>query len=53
MIKYPKYVVVSTIAMGTQVLIVGYDLQVRKIGKPAAEVSGQPYYPGRSDPFIS
>lgn len=31
--------------MVTQVLIVGYELQVRKIGRKAAEVSGQPYYP--------
>jgi hypothetical protein len=31
--------------MVTQVLIVGYDLQVRKIGKKAAEASGQPFYP--------
>jgi hypothetical protein len=31
--------------MVTQVLIVGYDLQVRKIGKQAAEASGQPFYP--------
>jgi hypothetical protein len=31
--------------MVTQVLIVGYELQVRKIGRKAAEISGQPYYP--------
>jgi uncharacterized membrane protein YccC len=44
-IKYPKYIVVFVIAMVTQVLIVGYDLQVHKIGKTAAEASGQPYSP--------
>ena len=44
-IKYPKYLVVFLIAMFTQFVIIGYDLQVRKIGKTAAEASGQPYYP--------
>lgn len=31
--------------MVTQVLIVGYELQVEKIGVIASEMSGQPWYP--------
>jgi hypothetical protein len=44
-LKLPRFVSVWLVAMVTQVLIVGYELQVRKIGVAAASQSGQPYYP--------
>jgi hypothetical protein len=33
------------ISIVTQVLIIGYELQVLTIGKAASERSGQPFYP--------
>jgi hypothetical protein len=44
-LKLPRFVSVWLVAIVTQVLIVGYELQVRKIGVAAASQSGQPYYP--------
>ena len=44
-IKYPRFIAVFLICIVTQVLIIGYELQVRKIGIAAATASGQPYYP--------
>ena len=41
----PFQILNNTNRMVTEVLIVGYDLQVRKIGKRATEASGQPFYP--------
>lgn len=31
-LKYPRFIVIALISMVTQVLIVGYELQVRKVG---------------------
>jgi len=45
MIKFPRFVPAVMIMMVTQVLIIGYELQVRKIGAQAAASSGQPYFP--------
>ncbi|MCJ1283988.1 hypothetical protein MMC26_003319 [Xylographa opegraphella] len=45
LISYPKYTVVAMISMVTQVLILGYELQVEKAGIAAAETTGQIYYP--------
>jgi hypothetical protein len=44
-VTFPKFTVVAMITMVTQVLILGYELQVEKIGIAAASASGQPYYP--------
>ncbi|CAK7231686.1 hypothetical protein SBRCBS47491_008015 [Sporothrix bragantina] len=44
-IKYPRFVAASMITIITQVLIIGYELQVRKIGLAKAESTGQRYYP--------
>ena len=44
-IKFPRFIQVWLVTIVTQVLIVGYELQVGKIGKAAATASGQPYYP--------
>lgn len=44
-IKVPQYFGASVIAIVTLNVIIGYELQVRKLGIPAAESSGQPYYP--------
>ncbi|KAF1989874.1 hypothetical protein K402DRAFT_325398 [Aulographum hederae CBS 113979] len=44
-LKKPKLAVVGIISIVTTTLIIGYELQVRKIGVQAAAASGQPYYP--------
>ncbi|PVH89756.1 hypothetical protein DL98DRAFT_401128 [Cadophora sp. DSE1049] len=44
-IKFPRFIAVFLVCIVTQVLIIGYELQVRKIGIQAASASGQPYYP--------
>ncbi|KAL1892005.1 hypothetical protein Sste5346_007349 [Sporothrix stenoceras] len=44
-LKYPRFIAASMITIITQVLIIGYELQVRKIGLAKAESTGQRYYP--------
>ncbi|KAL3292387.1 MFS transporter protein [Colletotrichum asianum] len=44
-LKYPRFMPVWLIMIITQVLIIGYELQVQKIGEVAAAATGQPYYP--------
>ncbi|KAJ5119381.1 hypothetical protein N7448_010050 [Penicillium atrosanguineum] len=44
-IKVPQYFGASVISIVTLNVIIGYELQVRKLGLPAAESNGQPYYP--------
>lgn len=44
-LKYPRFIPVFLVCIVTQVLIIGYELQVRKIGVAASEASGQPAYP--------
>ncbi|KAK1751277.1 hypothetical protein QBC47DRAFT_80298 [Echria macrotheca] len=43
-IKYPRFIPAIMITIVTQVLIIGYELQVLTIGKEVAERTGQPYY---------
>ncbi|KAK5115828.1 hypothetical protein LTR85_009422 [Meristemomyces frigidus] len=44
-IKYPAIIPVGMISQVTLTLILGYELQVRKIGIQVAESNGQAYYP--------
>ncbi|OJJ33301.1 hypothetical protein ASPWEDRAFT_30391 [Aspergillus wentii DTO 134E9] len=44
-VKVPQYFGASMIAIVTLNVIVGYELQVRKLGIELAESNGQPYYP--------
>ena len=44
-LKFPRFLPIWLVAIVTQVLIVGYELQVGKIGIAASAASGQPYYP--------
>ncbi|KAJ5652824.1 hypothetical protein N7507_010250 [Penicillium longicatenatum] len=44
-LKVPQYFGASVIAIVTLNVIVGYELQVRKLGITEAETNGQPYYP--------
>ncbi|CAK7266042.1 hypothetical protein SEPCBS119000_001818 [Sporothrix epigloea] len=44
-LKYPRFMAANMITIITQVLIIGYELQVRKIGLAVAESTGQRYYP--------
>ncbi|OBT64942.1 hypothetical protein VE03_05687 [Pseudogymnoascus sp. 23342-1-I1] len=44
-LKFPRFVPIWLVTIVTQVLIIGYELQVKKIGIKAASATGQPYYP--------
>jgi hypothetical protein len=44
-LKFPQVIPGSMIMIVTLVLILGYELQVVKIGVAASESTGQPYYP--------
>ena len=37
-LKYPRFIVIALISMVTQVLIVGYELQVRKVGEKVCHI---------------
>ncbi len=43
--KFPRFIPASVITIITEVLIIGYELQVRQIGVLKAQATGQPYYP--------
>ncbi|OCK80397.1 MFS transporter [Lepidopterella palustris CBS 459.81] len=43
-LKQPRFVMVGIISVVTATLIIGYELEVRKIGKNAATSNSQPYY---------
>ena len=45
LLKFPRFIQAGIITMITQILILGYELQVRKIGTATAEKGGQPAYP--------
>ena len=45
LVKFPKFLVAGVISLVTVVLIIGYELQVRKLGLKEATSNGQPYYP--------
>lgn len=44
-LKFPRFIPVWMICIITQVLILGYEIQVVKIGIKASAANGQPYYP--------
>lgn len=44
-LKMPKFIIVGILSLVTAVLIIGYELQVGKIGVTAATANGQPAYP--------
>lgn len=43
--KFPRLLMGSALCVITMLLIIGYELQVRKTGKAVAAHTGQPYYP--------
>ena len=45
LIKFPKYAIVALLSMVTSILILGYELQVGKLGLKLSTSNGQPYYP--------
>jgi hypothetical protein len=45
LLKFPKLIPGIMIMIVTQVLIIGYELQVVTIGQAAAQSTGQKYYP--------
>ncbi|KAI1124338.1 hypothetical protein F5Y10DRAFT_31356 [Nemania abortiva] len=45
LLKFPHLIPGVVLCMVTQVLIIGYELQVLKIGVALSESNGQPYYP--------
>lgn len=44
LVKWPRFAVVAIISAVTQILIVGYELGVKKTGIKLATSTGQPYY---------
>ncbi|KAF2138664.1 uncharacterized protein K452DRAFT_233796 [Aplosporella prunicola CBS 121167] len=44
-LKKPRFVIVGMISTVTLTMIIGYELEVRKIGKAVASTNGQPFYP--------
>ncbi|KAL2131186.1 hypothetical protein VTI74DRAFT_5434 [Chaetomium olivicolor] len=44
-VKFPRLMPAVLICIVTQVLIIGYELQVIMIGRAASERTGQPFYP--------
>lgn len=44
-LKFPKVIIAAILGLVTTILIIGYELQVQKIGKAASESNGQPAYP--------
>ena len=44
-VKFPQYAVAGIISMVTPILIIGYELQVQKLGLQVATSNGQPAYP--------
>ncbi|RFU72798.1 hypothetical protein TARUN_9459 [Trichoderma arundinaceum] len=47
--KFSRFISAVMITITTQILIVGYELQVRQIGKAVATSMGQPYYPSQAE----
>jgi len=45
LVKYPQFIPAVIICLVTQVLVIGYELQVLKLGIARSESTGQPYYP--------
>ena len=45
LLRFPRFTVIVLLSIVTQVLIVGYELEVRKLGLQVATSNGQPYYP--------
>ena len=41
-LKFPRFIVIVILSMVTQILIIGYELQVRKIGVKAGQSARQP-----------
>ncbi|ELR07383.1 hypothetical protein VC83_06608 [Pseudogymnoascus destructans] len=44
-LKFPRFLTIWLVIIVTQVMVIAYELQVKKIGIKAASASGQPYYP--------
>ncbi|KAF5254405.1 hypothetical protein FOXYS1_14397 [Fusarium oxysporum] len=43
--KFSRFLTAVMITIITQIVIIGYELQVRQLGEAVATQSGQPYYP--------
>ncbi len=43
--RFPRILNASALCIVTVILIIGYELQVQKIGQAASERTGQPAYP--------
>ncbi|KAB5536348.1 hypothetical protein GE09DRAFT_1139544 [Coniochaeta sp. 2T2.1] len=44
-IKFPRFITAVVYTIITQIIIIGYELQVRRLGEAVANQTGQPYYP--------
>jgi len=43
-VKNPQFAIIGALSVVTAILILGYELQERKIGLATATSNGQPYY---------
>ncbi|KAH7134539.1 hypothetical protein B0J13DRAFT_641034, partial [Dactylonectria estremocensis] len=43
--KFPRFITAVMMTIITQIIILGYELQVRRLGEALATETGQPYYP--------
>lgn len=43
--KFPRFLSAVMMTILTQIVIIAYELQVRRLGEAVATESGQPYYP--------
>ncbi|KAM6514346.1 hypothetical protein FALCPG4_015494 [Fusarium falciforme] len=43
--KFPRFLTAVMMTILTQIVIIAYELQVRRLGEAVATKSGQPYYP--------
>ncbi|KAF2103870.1 hypothetical protein NA57DRAFT_70079 [Rhizodiscina lignyota] len=44
-LKKPQFIIVGMISIVTTTMIIGYQIEVRKVGKQRATSNGQPFYP--------
>jgi len=44
-LKFPKLAIVAILGIVTSILIIGYELEVKKIGVAVATANSQPAYP--------
>ncbi|KAI9837323.1 MAG: hypothetical protein M1819_000397 [Sarea resinae] len=44
-VKFPRFIIAAIMTIITQIVILGYELQVGQLGKKVSTSTGQPFYP--------